>query len=457
MGELTDSLIRYADSDFYPFHMPGHKRNFEFPGNPYKYDITEIEGFDDLHNAEGILQRLQQRAAQLYGADAAYISVNGSTAGMLTAVSAAADRGSKILLGRNTHKSVYNGVFLNEMKCGYIYPQNDKKTGISYGISVTDVEKCLNRHPDARAVLITSPTYEGIVSDIKAISEKVHDYGIPLVVDAAHGAHFGFDKNFPENPVKLGADIVVMSLHKTLPALTQTALICIKGDRINREKIKKYFDIYTTSSPSYLLMSSAEYCFDYLEKNNYAMKRYSERLDFFYKECKPEKIHIFRGDDKGKIIISVADADINGSRLAETFRKKYHIEPEMVSSEYVVFMTSPCDTEEGFKRLSDAVMETDGSLKFTENNRLYDIAEAEVYCTISDAEKYPSETVRCEFAAGRVSHEFVYVYPPGIPILTPGEVISREILELIREYDRNDIKIRGTEPGLGMKVCITEG
>ena len=196
MGELIDKLIEYSESDNYSFHMPGHKGNVETLANPFKYDITEIDGFDDLHEAEDILLRLKKRLALLYGGKEAYILVNGSTGGIHIAISAVLKKGEKILISRNSHKAVYNGVFLNEVECEYIYPQIDEKTGINSGLSAKNVDKILKNDPKIKAVMITSPTYEGITSDISEIAKVVHSYKIPLIVDAAHGAHLGQDEFF---------------------------------------------------------------------------------------------------------------------------------------------------------------------------------------------------------------------------------------------------------------------
>ena len=222
MGELTDKLREYSKSNFYPFHMPGHKRNIEALPNPYGYDITEIEGFDDLHEAEDVLDRLTKRFEEIYGAKKAYILVNGSTGGLHTSISAVTEKGDSILIARNSHKSVYNGVFLKELKCDYIYPQINKKTGINQAITAENVDKCLSENPLIKAVLITSPTYEGVVSDIKSIAKVVHGYNIPLIVDAAHGAHFGCGDFFPDNAIITQLEPVyeVYLKHQSLSAQT---------------------------------------------------------------------------------------------------------------------------------------------------------------------------------------------------------------------------------------------
>ena len=217
-----------------PMHMPGHKRNTAL--SPYlkklgaDVDITEITGFDNLNNACGILKESMEKAANLRKADRAFYLVNGATGGILAAVSALVGNGDKVIVARNCHKSVYNAIELAGAVPVFVLPKVDEKTGIPGDIKKEDIENEIKTNPDARLVIITSPTYEGIVSDIKGISEACHKAGIPLLVDAAHGAHLGYGYGFPEDAYTQGADISVESLHKTLPSLTQTAICYCRRD-----------------------------------------------------------------------------------------------------------------------------------------------------------------------------------------------------------------------------------
>ena len=246
--------LTYGKSDVYPFHMPGHKRkSLSFP-NPYEIDITEIDGFDNLHYATGMIKEAEVRGAELYHSKRCFFLVNGSTCGLLAAISAATRRGDKVLVARNCHKAVYHALYMNELQAEYLYP-SITKNGIQGQITAEQVQESLYENPDAVAVILTSPTYEGIVSDVAKIAEVCHEHGIPLIVDEAHGAHFGFGGGFPENAVKLGADAVIMSLHKTLPSFTQTALLHLTSDLIDEKRVERYLSIYETSSPSYIFMA----------------------------------------------------------------------------------------------------------------------------------------------------------------------------------------------------------
>lgn len=213
---LLKKLMEYGESDFYPFHMPGHKRQYhglfaaDFP-NPFSIDITEIHGFDNLHHPEGILKESMEWASRVYGSNRTYYLANGSSSGILSAISGSVSRGGTILMSRNCHKSAFHGVFLNQLSVEYIYPQIIPEFGIQGGLIPEKIEEMLMSHGKIQAVFIVSPTYDGIVSDIKAIADVVHKFRLPLIVDEAHGAHFSFgrDGGFPVSALELGADVVI--------------------------------------------------------------------------------------------------------------------------------------------------------------------------------------------------------------------------------------------------------
>ena len=277
---LYKKLEAYGRSDFYPFHMPGHKRNpLAVDGDfPVERDITEINGFDNLHHAEDILKRAQEDVARLYGVPESFYSINGSSGAILAAVSAAVDKGGQILVARNCHKAVYHAIYQRELSATYIYPHEDPKLGINGGISPERVERYLEENTDVQAFLLTSPTYDGVVSDIKTIAEVVHRHKIPLIVDEAHGAHLHYSKYFPVSAADLGADIVIQSFHKTLPSMTQTAVLHICSDMADVEKIKRFMGIYQTSSPSYILMASMDACMDTMAAEGKQMFRDFTRI-----------------------------------------------------------------------------------------------------------------------------------------------------------------------------------
>lgn len=459
MGELLESLQNYADSDYLPMHMPGHKRRMHdmgTAGNPYFIDITEIEGFDDLHHAKGILQKAQQRAADLYHSEETHYLVNGSTAGILSAVSGCTDFGGKILAARNSHKSVYHAILLRGLQTEYLYPQSMGNMGINGAVFPETVENALNSHPDIQAVVITSPTYDGVVSDVRKISEIVHQKSIPLIVDEAHGAHFPFSTHFPEDSVSCKADVVIHSLHKTLPALTQTACIHLNGSLINREKIRRYLSVYQTSSPSYILMAALDECVEWITGHKDAFNLFFERLHKIRKELrnmKLLKLLDIPGMDESKILVSVKETALCGQELAGILREEFHVEVEMACGTYVCAITTVMDSEENLEYLKKAFLTIDGRLfeqrpeKTSSEQKRQSVTDevlrTEPVCTLLEAEKEEQESVSLKKAAGRISGEFVTLYPPGIPLLVPGEMITPQIQERLEQYGKDGLEVQG--------------
>lgn len=491
---LLEQLTEYAGSDAYPFHMPGHKRR-EIPDgipggfpDPYGIDITEIDGFDNLHHAEGILKDAMETAAAIYGADRSWYLVNGSTCGILSAVFAATENGGKLLTARNCHKAVYHAICLNRLEAEYLYPEEITEFGINGGIRAEDVRKalekdamrCAGNSGDVRgkitkiqAVLITSPTYEGVVSDIRAIADAAHEYGIPLIVDEAHGAHLEYADqchSFPKSALEYGADIVIQSLHKTLPCFTQTAILHVKGKLVDQDRVSRYLSMFQTSSPSYLFMAGMERCIRYMDGDGRnEMIRYEKRLEHFMERMEGlqvlevldreicGKYRTVAGWDPSKIVVSTMRAeDFHGEELAETLRRKYHLEMEMTAPEYVIAMTSLMDTEEGFERLGTALLEIDGALRRRTESGRKEKAASETPEGLESKLSHPvrrmliceamdADTERTAFqdTVGKASAEFVYLYPPGIPIIAPGEVFTDAIVEKIMAYKAAGLLVQG--------------
>lgn len=457
METLYSRLKAYSDTDYYGFHMPGHKRNqIRFgEGLPYGIDITEIEGFDDLHHADGIIKEAQQEAARLYGAEETKFLVNGSTAGILSAVLGCTKKGDQILVARNCHKSVYHAIFLNELEPVYLWPGFSRQFQLNTEISVSAVKAALTKHSRIKAVVIVSPTYDGVVSDIESIAEAVHERGIPLIVDEAHGAHFGFHPYFPENALKKGADVVIHSLHKTLPSLTQTALLHMRGEYIDKRRISSYLDMLQSSSPSYILMASIHECIRMLrEEKEQLFEPYVRNLDTLRKNLqnlKHLKLVQTEHYDRSKLVISVRHTDMSGRELYRELLEKYHLQMEMATGSYVLAMTSPGDTKEGFARLEQALFELDAAAKLRENVQEDDIAklpENPVICTSAKAALCGAKETTylpVEKSEGMISLEYAYLYPPGCPMIVPGERISRECIKRLAGYQKLGFKIEGLE------------
>lgn len=463
---LYDKLKQYQETDYYPFHMPGHKRNpaFFMVEDAYGIDITEIEGFDNLHEAEGVLKETMERTAKMCHSEEAYFLVNGSTCGLLSGIAACTNHGDKILIARNCHKAVYNSIVLNELEPVYIYPQTEEEFHIHGGILPERIKEMLIKHADIKMVVLTSPTYEGIVSDVKAVADIVHAFHIPLLVDEAHGAHFGFHPSFPKSANQLGADIVIQSVHKTLPCLTQSALLHVNGTLVDRKKLRQFLSIYQSSSPSYVMMAAIDQCMSLLKRRGFDLfQSYIGMIKAFLENMKQLKhIKIYHKKtafgvydyDRSKIVISVKDTEMTGMELYNRLLKLYHLQMEMVSKDYVIAMTSICDTKEGFERLEKALMQIDKEIEKKETekseNRLkvysryfYQAEEPKMRLTPYKALQKEGKSIPIANSCGLITKEYMYLYPPGIPLLVPGEEISPNFLCILEEYKEAGLSIKG--------------
>lgn len=463
---LYDKLKEYSQSGIYPFHMPGHKRTDITNESiiPYNIDLTEIHGFDNLHNPQGIIKSVQDKAKKLYSVKNAFMLVNGATGGILAAIRSIADYGDKILMARNCHKSVYNAIELCGLDAQYIMPEFDSRYGIFGSINPYDIEDTLKKHQGIKAIVLTSPTYEGVVSDIKSISELCHRYNVKLFVDEAHGAHFPFSDIFPQEAVACGADVAVVSLHKTLPSLTQTALLLTNDNNIAKKSAEN-LSIFESSSPSYILMSSIDKCLDFIENNKSAFKVYKENLTSFLTSCKKlEKLEIILGNsffafDISKIVISTANTDINGKQLTDILRNKFRIETEMAYTNYVIAMTSVCDTKQGFELLKNALLKIDIQCKFKASGSMeHKNIPFLLKKAFNSCEKHNHKTTVIPFRASseKISLEYVWAYPPGIPVIVPGEIISEEIIDYITFLSENEIEINSTNKKVPDYITVTE-
>ncbi len=476
MEHLFEKLDEYGRGDVYPYHMPGHKRHGcgSLCEEIYRKDITEIEGFDDLHQPTGILRDLQTHAAKLYGAEESFYLVNGSTAGILSAVSAVLPFGGHILMARNCHKSAYHAAYLRNLKVSYLYPDLMGEYDIFDGIRPEQVREALEQETGIEAVLIVSPTYEGRISDVAGIARVVHEKGIPLIVDEAHGAHLGFSEDFAPNSCQAGADLVIHSVHKTLPSPTQTALLHVNGAIVDRQRLRRFLHIYQSSSPSYLLMAGIDNALQYVEEKgaeafaafaaNYArlFQELSEcgHLRFLSPEAGKQDI--------GKLLISTKMTNMSGKKLYDILLQKYHLQLEMAAETYALAMFTLNDTKEGYERLKSALLEIDKTLERKTSDKsgadcpsgrlfLQNPASPDTVGAVSLAAAWDGEKrfVRLQESLGLFAGEFVNLYPPGVPLLAPGEVITAQLIKDIKRYLKCGLKVQGIEVmQKELRICV---
>lgn len=460
MPDLYSELNNLAEGNMYPFHMPGHKRNYGSTPlkGAFRCDITEIDGFDNLHDAKSIILAAEQRAAGIYRSDETHFLVNGSTAGVLSAVSASVPDGGIILADRGSHRSFYHAAYLRHLDIEYLPVKIYDKYGIRNGYSREDIEKCfeaMKKTPEA--VFITSPTYEGMCSDIEGIAVACHKRGIPLIVDAAHGAHFGFGEGVPESAVHEGADLVIHSVHKTLPSMTQTALLHIKGELADRDKVRRFLRIYQSSSPSYILMSSIDLCMKEMEERGEEfiaeLVLFRKMLEDGVKRCRSIKIPTLSEiPDPAKALIYLETGEMTGQELYDILREEYELQMEMAGERYVLAMLSGWDTESGIRRLINSLIEIDERLSSVkvpgkslepreQEGRLFSVPK--VFCSLNRAWDSEKETVLLRSAEGKVAGEFINLYPPGIPIIVPGEIISSDLIDKLEEFLNKGMNVQG--------------
>lgn len=460
--DILTKLEEYSKAGYVPMHMPGGKRNTEYASTSV-LDITEIDGFDNMHNAEGIIKNASCRAAKLYGADKTLMLVNGSTAGILSAICGATKRKGKIIVARNCHVSVYNALIMAQLEPVYVIPEVDNDTGIYSGVSLEQIRKCYENNRDAQAVIITSPTYEGVVSEVREIASYLHEKGIPLIVDEAHGAHFKFSEEFPESAVKAGADIVINSIHKTLPALTQTALLHISGNYVDYDKVERFWNIYQTTSPSYILMASIDRCMRIIEEQgNYIFKDYISKLKNLRENiAKLNNIRLMDSDDISKIILICDD----GKYLYDRLLDEYKVQLEMASFKYVIAMTSVADKQEYYDRFLEALQKIDESWETgkynndakTESNKdtsCYAINNKPQVCMcpadaidLMDENGYEDLSVNSPDICGRISISSILIYPPGMPVVNVGERITGDVCRIINSAINAGLEVPGLKEG----------
>lgn len=463
---LYDKIMEYG-KNITSFHMPGHK----FGGvlnmgqiSPFDLDVTEVPGLDNLYEAEGVILEAQRKMAMKYGAKDTIFITNGSTSGIIASILAVCKPGDSLIVARNCHHSVWNALILGGVQPIYINPSYDEDYNILGGICTSKLEQTLISNPEVKGVIIVSPTYEGFVSDIEGISNIVHKYSKILIVDEAHGAHFIWDKIFPKSAVQCGADLVIQSMHKTLPAITQSALLHIGSDKIDKQTLIQRLQMIQTSSPSYIMMALMDYIrAEMEEKENLWTDYIREILKVRKRLMKLQNLLILSKDicgkvdiydmDISKIVIYTYNTQITGVELGEILRSNYSIQVEVEAEEYIIAMSTIGDTSYDLGILCEALLEIDSKLKQGKIKKRYvnmiDInnknnnVPREIY--FADKEYIPIEKSK-----GRISATNIMLYPPGIPLICIGEVFSKKMIHNMKDFpgkllgiinEKNNIKV----------------
>lgn len=454
---FLQACIDYMKSSPTPFDVPGHKLGgiktdlVYFAGeNIFDSDFNAPIGLDNLYHPQGVIKKAEALAAQAFNADECLFSVNGSTGGIITLLCAVLDPKDKIILPRNVHKSAINGLIVSGAYPIFISPDLDEETGIANGVDVEEYVKAMDENPDVKALFVINPTYFGIVSDLKSIVKEAHKRGVVVICDEAHGAHFHFSKNEPCSAMDAGADLSILSIHKTGGSLTQSSMILGKGDLIDWHRVTRVFSMFSSTSPNHLLLASLDAARKFLY---FQGKEYIDRSIRYAEEARKEISKIpglsciddsfcstpgRYGRDKSKLVINVSGLGKTGFEIYREIREKFNIQLELGEAKEVMALFGIGTLEKDKDILIKAFKEL--SKEYYQNNEEYIIPNFEYHypkLLVRPREAFyaPYKVVKLEDAVGEICAESIMVYPPGIPVLIPGELISSSVIDILSFYE----------------------
>jgi arginine decarboxylase len=473
---LIQALLRYQGENYRPLHMPGHKQGNSQPDwfkellgpQVFKFDLTELPGLDDLHNPVGVISEAQQAAARCFGAEESFFLVNGSTVGLQAMIMAAARTEAELLIPRQAHRSVLGGLILAGVRPRYLPVEIEKDFQIPLGTPNGAVEKVLREVQQVNGLLIVHPNYYGITSDLGGLVRVAKSSGLICLADEAHGPHFRFHEQLPITALEAGVDATTQSLHKVLSSLTQTALLHRQGQRLPAERLKKALNLLQSTSPSYILMASLEAaCWQMENEGRELLERTLELAAEARQQinqiqglrCLGEEVkkyHSVSEWDQTKLIINVHGLGLTGVQAAHILREDYGIQVEMADSANILAMVTIGDRPEAVQDLVRACRELAvrwyGQLGWPKQTKpaLYLDTDPEVVLTPREAFFWSQRrTLRLREAEGEIAGETICPYPPGIPLLAPGERITRPVIETIEEWRTMGITWQGpTDPTL---------
>lgn len=469
---LLEALEIFREGDPAYFRIPAHRflrgLNPALTGKDLAaLDLSEAEGLDDLHQARGPIREAQELAAELFHAQTSFFLVNGTTCGNEAMVLSAVREGEKIIVPRNVHKSVLMGLIMSGASPVYVMPEYLEEWNLWGSVTPETIEKAFEREPDSRAVLLVSPTYYGITSDLEQIAQICRKHDALLLVDEAHGSHLYFSENLPKGALACGADAVAQSFHKTAGSFTQSSLLHLGTDRISRQKVAENLQLVQSTSPSYLLMASLDAARRELAVNGHSMMEKAISLAAMaekglkkipgirvLEEEKDASAAMF-GKDCTRLVFSAAELGISGYRLGELLYERFHVSPELTDEENVVAVITFANEPEDILRLTDAVrilsdeaVRNCGAAGKNRKHRgksfqIFNVPEQAVTPRKAYFEEN-WEVLPLERTVGRISKEMVVPYPPGIPLLCPGEIITKEHVQAICQYQDSCCEFHGT-------------
>jgi arginine decarboxylase len=466
---LFTALKKHAEKNPIQFHIPGHKRGKgmdpefrEFIGeNALSIDLINIEPLDDLHHPKRIIKQSQELAAQAFGADYTFFSVQGTSGAIIAMIMSVCGPGDKILVPRNVHKSIMSAIVFSGAIPIFIHPEVDSYFGISHGITPDSIERALVLHPDTKAVLVINPTYYGISGDLRKIVNIAHSRNIPVLVDEAHGAHIHFHRDLPLSAMEAGADLAATSVHKLGGSLTQSSILNLRGKLVSPKRVQSVLSMLTTTSTSYLLLASLDVARKSLATEGQALLEETIRKAEVTRSKINEIDHLYCmgreilesstavSMDPTKLLISVKELGITGYQVEKWLRNRFNIEVELSDLYNILCIITPGDSEEDLLTLVQALTELSQEYKNQADNNIdSSVLLPEIpslALTPRDAFYAETELVAFEQSAGRIIAEFVMVYPPGIPIFIPGEIITHDNLVYTRKNIEAGLPVQGAE------------
>jgi arginine/lysine/ornithine decarboxylase len=470
---ILNGLVKYMNLNIIPFHMPGHKSNingFEelklIKEKLYDIDKTEVNGLDNLHIPEEMILEAEKLTAIAYGANSSFFLVNGSTCGIYSMIMGMTKPGDKILIQRNCHRSVFMACMMGDLNVVYVDAEILEEFNFSGGISIDNLIEVMEGNKDAKAFVLTYPSYYGICSDLVGIVKEAHKRNMYVLVDEAHGAHFPFNSKLPETSMKCGADAAVTSFHKTLPAMTQTAVLNVKKG-IDDSSIRFMLRIFQSTSPSYILMASIDAARSIMvNRGEGLIEKLIAYIDKFqeavinigsYKMLSREYIGSNSIYDLDKTKIVLTSSFIGGRELERALRRDYDIQAELSDEKNILFITTVGDNQKAFEMLFEALYNISKKLVKRDLNKVVFKTIKYVTClNMREAYYSKKKTVKLKEAVGCISGEMVVPYPPGIPILLPGELITGEIIEYIELIKLNGLQLNGINDLRGDNILIID-
>ena len=473
---FLDALIKYVESSPVCFDVPGHKMgNFVTDLSRrvspiiFKYDVNAPIGLDNLYNTTGCIKEAEDLAAKACHADHCLFSVNGTSGGILTMFTACLDMKDKVILPRNVHKSVINSLIVSGAIPIFVDPDIDEKLGVANGVSLEKMVKAMDENPTAKAVFVINPTYFGVVSDLKEIVKAAHERNMIVMTDEAHGSNFYWSKELPCSAMDAGADITAMSMHKNSGSLTQTSMILSQGDRVNFREIKRAFAMFSSTSPNHLLIASLDaarkemyFKGERVIHKNLEMAEYARKLinqipgmHVYSKEYVKEQNSSGVYDTDGtKLVIQVTGLGLSmyGYEVYLEIRKTSNVQLELGEVNVILALIGPGTTKEnidslimGLKKLSAKHF----SLNHRKKTLSYNYSYSKMVVSPRDGYDAPNLIVPLSDSVGEISGETVMAYPPGIPIVIPGEVISLDAVRMIQFFQKEGGEVlKDTEPSM---------